>query len=65
MMFNALQWPIEKTRQVVWDALQDYGKIESKLTLSNLEKGMDNAYQDVLNENDSTRGGQRFYCDMK
>ena len=51
--FNALQWPLEKTRKIIWNALQDYGKIEWQWTLSDLEKAMDVAYQDVLNEFDS------------
>ena len=63
MVFNALQWPIEKTRQVIWDTLQDYGRIEWQRTLSDLEKAPDIAYQDVLNEFDSILGGQRSYCD--
>jgi hypothetical protein len=28
LIFNKLQLPIEKTRQIIWDALQDYGRIE-------------------------------------
>ena len=50
--FNALQWPIEKTHQVIWDALHAYGKIEWQRTLSDLEKAQDVAYQDVLDEFD-------------
>ena len=30
VVFNNMQWPIEKTRQVIWDALHDYDMIESK-----------------------------------
>ena len=30
LVLNNLQWPIEKTRQVIWDALHDYGRIELK-----------------------------------
>ena len=56
MVFNNLQWPIEKTRQVIWDALQDYGRIEWKQTLKDLEKTPDVAYQDVLNKFDLTWG---------
>lgn len=55
-MFNTLQWHVEKTRQVIWDALQNYGRIEWKHTLSDLEKAPNVAYQDVLNEFDSTWG---------
>ena len=54
--FSALQWLIEKTHQVVWDALQDYGRIEWKRTLLDLEKAPDIAYQDVLKEFDSIWG---------
>ena len=56
-VFNDLQWPIEKTLQVSWDALQEeYGRVEWKQTLVDLEKGMDVAYQDALNKFDSTWG---------
>ena len=51
-----MQWPIEKTRQVIWDALQDYGRIEWKRTLNNLEKAPDVAYQDILKKFDLTWG---------
>ena len=44
MVFNSLQWPIEKTCQAIWDALQDYGRIEWKRTLECLEKTLDVAY---------------------
>ena len=27
MIFNKLQWPIKKTRQIIWDALHNYGRI--------------------------------------
>ena len=54
--FNNMQWPVEKTRQVIWDALHDYGRIEWKHTLEDLEKAPDVAYQDVLNEFDETWG---------
>ena len=47
---------IEKTCQVIWDALQDYGRIEWKHTLKDLQHAPDVAYQDVLNEFDSTWG---------
>ena len=56
LVFNALQWPIEKLSQVIWDALKDYNRIDWKHTLSNLEKAPNVAYQDVLNECDSTWG---------
>jgi hypothetical protein len=49
-MFSALQWPIENTRQVIWDALHDYGRIEWQRTLGDL----DIAYQDILTDLDST-----------
>ena len=58
MVFNIVQWRIEKTCQVVWDALQDYSRIEWKRILSNLEKVPDVAYQDVLNKFDSTWGSK-------
>ena len=46
-IFNKLQWPIEKTRQIIWGALQDHGKIEWKhLMLRDLEKIPDVAYHD-------------------
>ena len=44
LVFNALQWPVEITRQVIWNILQDYGGIEWKWTLSDLEKAPDVAY---------------------
>ena len=47
-----MEWFIKKTHQVIWGALQDYGRIEWKLILSNLEKAPDVAYQDVLNKFD-------------
>ena len=34
MVFNALQRPIEKTHQTIWDVSHDYGRIEWQLTLS-------------------------------
>ena len=55
--------PTEKTRQVNWDTLQDYARIEWKRTLSDLKNILDFAYQDDLNEFDSTweRGvGSKF-----
>ena len=56
MVFNALQWPIEKTRQVIWDALHDHGRIVWQQTLADSEKALDIAYQDVLYEFDSPWG---------
>ena len=57
LVFDDMQWPIEKTRKVIWDIMQDYGMIEWKRTLSDLEKTPDVAYQDVPNESDPTLGG--------
>ena len=48
--------PLRKIRQVIWDALHDYGKIEWKRTLKDLEEDLDVAYKDVLNKFDSTWG---------
>ena len=56
MVFNSLQWPIEKTHQVIWDALPDYDRIEWKDSFSDLEKAPDVAYQDILKEFDSIWG---------
>ena len=53
-IFNKVQWPVEKTRQVIWNALHDYGTIEWKRTLKDLEESPEVAYQDVLKEFDST-----------
>ena len=39
MVFHVFQWPIEKTRQIIWDALEDYGGIECQQTLLDLGKG--------------------------
>jgi hypothetical protein len=50
LMFSALQWPIENTRQVIWDNLHDYGRIEWQRNLVDL----DIAYQDILTDLDST-----------
>jgi hypothetical protein len=44
MYFNNMQWPIEKTHQVTWNALHDYGRIEWKQTLRDLEKAPDVTY---------------------
>lgn len=43
---------MEKTHQVVWDALLDYGYLEWQHTLKDLQKVMDVAYQDVLDKFD-------------
>ena len=45
-----MQRSIEKTCQVIWDALEEYGRIEWKWTLLDLEKVPDVAYQNVLNK---------------
>ena len=65
MVINNLQWHVEKTCQTIWDALQDYGRIEWKQTLLDLEKSPYIAYQEILNKSDSTwgGGGQRPYSD--
>jgi hypothetical protein len=56
MVFNKLQWPIEKTRQIIWEALHDYERIDWKRTLRDLEKFLDVAYHDILNKIDLTWG---------
>ena len=56
--FLMLCRPIEKTHQVIWDALSDYGRIEWQRTLLDLEKALDVAYQDVPNEFDSIWGSK-------
>ena len=58
MIFNRLQWPVEETRQIVWDALQDYGRIEWKRTLRDSKKVLDVAYHNVLNKFDLTWGSK-------
>jgi hypothetical protein len=40
-LIDVFQWPVEKTHTVIWDALQDYGRIEWQQTLSDLEKALD------------------------
>jgi hypothetical protein len=56
-IFNNMQWVIEKTRQVIWDALQYYARIEWKRTMRDLEEALDVAYDhDVLTEFVSTWG---------
>ena len=56
MVVNNLQCPFEETCQVIWDALQDYGRIEWKRTLRDLEEASDVASYDVLNKFDLTWG---------
>ena len=68
MVFNDLQWPIKKTCQAIRYACMIYGRIKWKWTLLDLEKALDMANQDVLNEFDLTLeegggGNQRSYCD--
>ena len=41
LVFNASQWPFEKTHQVVWDSLLDYERLEWQQTLHDLEKTLD------------------------
>ena len=67
MVFNVVQWPTQKTLQVIWDALHDYGRTKWQwaLSLLDLEKAPDVAYQDVLNEFDLILGGQMPYCDLE
>ena len=55
-IFNKIQWPIQKTHQVIWDAFQDYGTIEWKQTLKDSEEALDVAYEDILKEFNSTHG---------
>ena len=52
LISNRLQWSIEKTLQIIWDTLQDYGRIEGKWTPRDLEKAVDVAYHDILNNFD-------------
>ena len=40
LVFSTLQWLIEKTHQVIWDALQGYSRIEWKHTRLDLEKAL-------------------------
>ena len=56
MVFDVLQWSIEKTLRVIWDALQNCGRVGWQQSLADLEKAPDVAYQEVLNEFDSTWG---------
>ena len=56
---SGLPWTsLKKTREVIWDTLQDYGRIEWKRTLNFLEEVPDVAYQDVLNEFNSMWGSK-------
>jgi hypothetical protein len=48
-----MQRPTVKTCQVIWDALEDYGRIKWKWNMLDLEKVPGVAYQNVLNEFDS------------
>ena len=41
---------MEKIHQVIWESLPDYGRIEWKQTLKDLEEAPDVAYQVVLEE---------------
>ena len=41
---------------IIWNPLQDYGRIEWKRTLRDLEKALDVAYHDILTKFDLTWG---------
>ena len=56
MVFNDPQWPIEKTCQVIWDAMHHYSRIERKHNMKDLAKALDVAYQEIKNKFDSTWG---------
>ena len=56
-VFNILQWPIEKTHQVIWDALQDHGRIEWKRNLMDLGKAPNVAYRMSLTNSIWCGGG--------
>ena len=58
MALNNMQWPIEKTRQVIWDVQHVYGRIQWKWTLEDLERTLGMAHQGFLNESDSTWGSK-------
>lgn len=58
MVFNNLQWCLERTHQIIWDVLQDYGRIEWKWMLEDLEEVPDVAYQYILNKFNSTWGSK-------
>ena len=53
LVFNIVQWPMEKTYQAVWDSLLDYGRLKWQRTLQDMEKALDVTYQDILREFDS------------
>jgi hypothetical protein len=38
LVYSNMQWHVERTRQVICDALQDYGRIEWTGRHNNLEK---------------------------
>ena len=56
LVFNNLQWHVEKTHQVICDTLHNHGRIKWKWTLKDLEEALDAAYQDVLNMFDTAWG---------
>ena len=51
-----MRWPTEKARHVIWDALQDYDRVEWKWILMDVEEAPNVAYWDVLNKFDLTQG---------
>ena len=48
LISNSTQWHVEKTYQVVWDSLFDYGRLECQHILQDLEKTLDIVDNDVL-----------------
>ena len=60
-IFDKVQWPIKKTCQVIWEALQDYG-METKNNF--FERGpicgSPRHFQGV-----QKMGGQKPYCDSE
>lgn len=46
-------WHVEKTHQIMWYSLLDYGRLEWQPSLRDLDEVVDVAYQDVLDEFDS------------
>ena len=50
LVLNAIQLPMKKNHQVVWDSLLDYGRLDWQHTLQDLNKTLDVAYEDVLRE---------------
>ena len=44
LVFNNLQWHVEKTHRVIWDAFQDYGRIARKQMLKDLQEAPDVTY---------------------